>query len=312
MLDEKLMTDITFGEWKGGDGAKRERRLSYIKPLNNSMGPKQTKCNITEQVQVQDFNSSCVALTTTTTPDVPSGSSFQVMTKFCMMWAGGPTTRVLITCTIEWSKSSWIKGAIEKGVNEGQASSSKDLLAELRKKLEGGTVGGKRKINGKKKGGKRKKEELKDTERLPDLRKGRGGIFGKVQEAAESTGDVLGPVVKPLFSSTCLISILLLMVFYALIRVERTMSKLSARSTIDRAESAIDLGFGHVEQNALWDWIDTRVGSISKEERDGRLIWNNLANEGVLDGGLGDVEEAIRTTEGKLKALKAAVEKRKA
>ena len=312
MLDEKLMTDITFGEWKGGDGAKRERRLSYIKPLNNSMGPKQTKCNITEQVQVQDFNSSCVALTTTTTPDVPSGSSFQVMTKFCMMWAGGPSTRVLITCTIEWSKSSWIKGAIEKGVNEGSVSSSKDLLAELRKKLEGGTVGGKRKINGKKKGGKRKKEELKDTERPPDVKKSRGGIFGRVQEAAESTGDVLGPVVKPLFSSTCIISILLLMVFYALIRVERTMSKLSARPITDRKESAVDLGFGHAEQSALWDWIDTRVGSISKEERDGRLIWNKLANDGVSEGGLGDVEEAIRTTEGKLKALKAAVEKRKA
>ena len=276
------------------------------------MGPKQTKCNITEQVQVQDFNSSCVALTTTTTPDVPSGSSFQVMTKFCMMWAGGSTTRVLITCTIEWSKSSWIKGAIEKGANEGQVSFSKDLIAELRKKLEGGTTGGKRKTNGKKKGGKRKKEELKDAETPPDEKKGRSGIFGRIQEAAESTGDVVGPVVKPLFSSTSLISVLLLMVFYALIRVERTMSKLSARSTTDRTASAAELGFGHIEQSALWDWIDTRVGSISKEERDGRLIWNKLAKDGISNGGLDDVEEAIRTTEGKLKALKAAVEKRRA
>ena len=276
------------------------------------MGPKQTKCNITEQVQVQDFNSSCVALTTTTTPDVPSGSSFQVMTKFCMMWAGGSTSRVLITCTIEWSKSSWIKGAIEKGANEGQISFSKDLIAELRKKLEGGITGGKRKTNGKKKGGKRKKEEMKDAETPPDEKKGRSGIFGRIQEAAESTGDVVGPVVKPLFSSTCLISVLLLMVFYALIRVERTMSKLSARSTMDRTASAAELGFGHIEQSALWDWIDTRVGSISKEERDGRLIWNNLASDGISNGGLDDVEESIRTTEGKLKALKAAVEKRKA
>src|SRR5271169_5280225 len=143
MLDEKLMTDITFGEWKGRDGAKRARRLSYIKPLNNSIGPKQTKCNIIEQVLVQDFNSACVALTTTTTPDVPSGSSFQVMTKFCMMWAGGSTTRILITWTVEWSKSSWIKGAIEKGVNEGQVSFTKDLLNKLRKKLERGAPGSK-------------------------------------------------------------------------------------------------------------------------------------------------------------------------
>ena len=120
--DFSVTTDITLGDWKNGSAVKRGRQVNYIKPLNNSMGPKQTKCNITEQIHVQDFNSACVALTITTTPDVPSGSSFQVMTKYCMTWAGGPATRVLITFAIEWSKSSWLKGAIEKGVNEGQIS----------------------------------------------------------------------------------------------------------------------------------------------------------------------------------------------
>src|SRR5208282_516429 len=101
----KLTVDINVGDWKSGDAVKRERQVSYIKPLNNPMGPKQTKCNIHEKVIAQDFSSSCVALTTTTTPDVPSGSSFQVMTRCCMMWAGGPTTRIIISFTIEWSKS---------------------------------------------------------------------------------------------------------------------------------------------------------------------------------------------------------------
>ena len=275
------------------------------------MGPKQTKCNITEQVQVQDFNSSCVALITTTTPDVPSGSSFQVMTKYCMTWAGGPTTRVLITCTIEWSKSSWIKGAIEKGVNEGQVSFVKDLLSELRKKLERGVPGSKRKIGGKK-SGKRKREEHKDEERETETKKERAGILGKVREAAESVGDIVGPMVKPLMSSTWIISVLLFMVFYALIRVERTMSKISAGTLrTPRTESTAQLNFGRADQNVLWDWIDTRIGSVSKEERDGRLIWNNLANDGMTEQGLEELEDAIRTTEGKLRALKAVVEKRK-
>ena len=276
------------------------------------MGPKQTKCNITEQVQVQDFNSSCVCLTTTTTPDVPSGSSFQVMTRFCFMWAGGPTTRVLITCTIEWSKSSWIKGAIEKGANEGQISFSKDLIAELRRKLEGGGVM-KRKSNGKKKSSKRKREEYKDDEGVVEVKKDRAGILGKVTEAAGNVGDIVGPVVKPLLTSTCIISVLLLLVFYALVRVERTMSKFSVRTfNTARHDSAAELSFERAEQDVLWDWIDTRIGSVSKEERDGQLIWNNLANNGVREEGLDEVEDAIRTTEGKLKALKAAVEKRKA
>lgn len=309
----KLTIDITTSDWKSGEGAKRERQVSYIKLLNNPMGPKQTKCNITEQVQVQDFNSSCVALTTTTTPDVPSGSSFQVMTKFCMMWAGGPTTRVLVTCNIEWSKSSWIKGAIEKGVNEGQVSFTKDLLGELRKKLERGISGTKRKTSSKKKSGKRKREEHKDEEQQMEVKKERTGILGNVLEAAVSIGDVLGPLVKPLLSSTCLISVLLIMVLFALIRVERTMRKLSAGTLpATRTESAGQLKFGSAEQDVLWDWIDTRIRKVSKEERDGQLIWNNLADNGLSDGGLEDVEDAIRTTEGKLKALKAVVEKKKA
>jgi hypothetical protein len=308
----ELTLDVSIGDWKSSEGAKHERQLSYIKPLYNPMGPKQTKCNIIEQVQVQDFNSSCVALTTTTTPDVPSGSSFQVMTKCCMMWAGGPATRVVITCTIEWSKSSWIKGAIEKGVNEGQASFAKDLLSELRKKLEGGAPGSRRKTGEKKKSGKRKREEHKDDEQATETKKERAGILGKIYDAAENVGDVVGPMVKPLMSSTCIMSVLLVMVFYALIRVERTMSKLSSSNlSTSRTESTAQLKFGSPDQHLLWDWIDTRIGRVSKEERDGQLIWNNLASDGLMEQDLKEVEDAIRTTEGKLKALKAMVEKRK-
>jgi hypothetical protein len=301
------------GDWKSGDAVKRERQVSYIKPLNNSMGPKQTKCNIHEKVLAQDFNSSCVALTTTTTPDVPSGSSFQVMTRCCMMWAGGPTTRIIITFTIEWSKSSWIKGAIEKGVNEGQASSAKDLLDELRKKLEGGISGGKTKTSSKKKSGKRKREEYKDEEMGSEMKNERTGILEKVAEAAGNVGDVIGPLIKPLFSATWLISLLLLMVVFALIRVERVMSKISSGTfSATRMESTASMNFGSAEQKVLWDWIDTRIGIVSKKERDGLLIWNNLASDGLSEGELEEVEDAIRTTEGKLKALKAVVEKRKA
>src|SRR5579862_6379466 len=195
-----------MGDWKTAEGVKRERQVSYTKALNNSVGPKQTKCNITEQIQTEDFNSFCVALTTTMTPDVPSGSSFQVMTKYCMMWAGGTSTRVFITCTIEWSKSSWIKGAIEKGVNEGQLAFAKDLLSELRRKLEGSSPGSKRKPGEKKKSGKRKREEHKDDERATETKTERAGILGKVHEAAENVGDVVGPIVKPLISSTSITS----------------------------------------------------------------------------------------------------------
>jgi hypothetical protein len=305
-------TDITVGDWKSGDSVKRERQISYIKPLNNSMGPKQTKCIITEHVQSQDFNAFCVALTTTVTPDVPSGSSFQVMTKYCLTWAGGSATRVLITYNIEWSKSSWIKGAIEKGVSEGQTSSAKDLVAELRRKLAGGSVSAKRKPTGKKKSGKRKMEENRDEQPPAEQRPDRRGLIGTAQQMVESLGDVLGPLMKPLFSSTGLVSFLLILVFYALIQMERTVAKLSLTpQSLSPSNILRNEAHRPVDQEWLWDWIDARIGSVDKESRAGQVLWGNLMSADGTQGELAEVEEAIRTTEGKLVALKAAVEKRK-
>jgi len=288
--------------------------VSYVKALNNPVGPKQTKCIITEQIQKQDFQSSCVALTTTTTPDVPSGSSFQVMTKYCLMWAGGSSTRILITCTIEWSKSSWIKGAIEKGANEGGVSVATALVAELRKKLEKGASAGKQKSSGKKKSSKRKRgDENKPEESEREAKKERTGVLGKVLIPAQDIGDAVAPMVRPLLSPTGIIAVLLILVLFALIRVERTMRKLPTGAMSSKEPPRLNSKFGPDERNLLWDWIDSRIEQVSKQEIDGKLIWNNLA---MVDGmvgnqGLDEVQDAIRTTEGKLSALKGIVEKRK-
>jgi VAD1 Analog of StAR-related lipid transfer domain len=228
-----------------------------------------------------------------------------------MMWAGGPSTRILITCTIEWSKSSWIKGAIEKGANEGQVSFAKDLVSELRKKFDAGVVGGKRKSNGKKKAGKRKREEYKGDEGLDTVQKERTGVLGKVTDLTSTVGDTVGGMCKPLFTSTGVVTVLLLMVFCALIRVERTMNRISNGAPSTQHSPAEDLKVGYLEHDALWEWIDSRIGKANKEERDGQLIWNSLAKDGVGNKGLDEVEDAIRTTEGKLKALKGIVEKKK-
>ena len=301
--------DVALGDWKTGEGGKCERQVSYIKPLNNSMGPKQTKCNLTEQVQKQDFTAFCVALTTATTPDVPSGSSFQVMTKYCMMWAGGSSTRVLITCTIEWSKSSWIKGAIEKGANEGQVAFAKDLIAELRKKLESGaTIGSKKKATGKRKLEKIRREEEEDEEKALEEKKEPGGARRRVIDVIASVTETLTPILKPVSSWTSVLCVLLLMVFYALVRVEMTMRNMSQ---VRGPQATGHLSFGRGDERGLWEWIDTRIESVTKEALDGDSLRQNLGDHVLTDEGLEDVENAIRTTEGKLKALKALVKKRK-
>lgn len=86
------------------------RAYSYIKPLNSSLGPKQTKCISTETLDALDLEKAVSVTISTQTPDVPSGNVFSVKTKYCLTWAEGNTTRLHMNCAIEWTGKSWLKG----------------------------------------------------------------------------------------------------------------------------------------------------------------------------------------------------------
>lgn len=83
--------------------------MSYIKPLGGAIGPKQTKCLIAQEILHQDLEKYITVLTTTYTPDVPSGSSFSCKTLTCISWAGKGKVRVVVTVQVEFTKSSWLK-----------------------------------------------------------------------------------------------------------------------------------------------------------------------------------------------------------
>ena len=87
------------------------RNMSYIKPLNGSLGPKQTKCEIKDETVHSDFETYISTVTTTRTPDVPSGGVFAVKTRTCIMWAGPISSKVVVTTQVEWTGRSFIKGA---------------------------------------------------------------------------------------------------------------------------------------------------------------------------------------------------------
>ncbi|OAX35402.1 hypothetical protein K503DRAFT_868295 [Rhizopogon vinicolor AM-OR11-026] len=132
-IDQKLM-DVQISDWSPiGDNSKLlARNMSYIKPLNNSVGPRQTKCEIHDEALYCDFDDNIVMLTTTKTPDVPSGSVFSVKTKTCVMWASAISTRVIVTTQVEWTGRSFIKGLIEKSAIEGQKVYHSDLDKSMR------------------------------------------------------------------------------------------------------------------------------------------------------------------------------------
>lgn len=108
----RLRTDLQMSDWSpdAANNNMLSRSMSYIKPLAGGFGPKQTKCMLTDENLHVDFDDYVSTLTTTRTPDVPSGGSFSVKTRTCLTWAGGNVTKIYVTCTVEWTGRSMIKG----------------------------------------------------------------------------------------------------------------------------------------------------------------------------------------------------------
>ena len=113
LADEEKVLELSIpdkGEWVEGPDGKKTRSFSYIKPLGGGIGPKQTKCNITETLDNCDLEDNVIVTATTQTPDVPSGNMFMVKTRYCLTWADDGQTKLVTTCTVEWSGKSWLKG----------------------------------------------------------------------------------------------------------------------------------------------------------------------------------------------------------
>jgi hypothetical protein len=110
LTNEQKCLEFTMENPKPLTNENRVRTSSYIKPLGGSIGPKQTKCIVTENLDSMDLEKAVSVTMSTQTPDVPSGNVFTTKTKYCLMWAEGNSTRLIMNCTIEWSGKSWLKG----------------------------------------------------------------------------------------------------------------------------------------------------------------------------------------------------------
>ncbi|WFD26216.1 hypothetical protein MNAN1_001193 [Malassezia nana] len=138
-VDNQHLQDVEIGEWNSEDKTKEEaeaaRKVTYVKPLNASIGPKQTRCVITDEQLHIDFDKFCTTLSTTRTPDVPNGNSFVVLTRMCFTWAEGSRARLYVTCAVEWSGRSMIKGIIDKASIDGQKEYFRDLGQMMREHI---------------------------------------------------------------------------------------------------------------------------------------------------------------------------------
>ncbi|KAI3628853.1 hypothetical protein CBS14141_000556 [Malassezia furfur] len=138
LTENQHLTELKISNWENDEADKdvsAVRSVDYIKPLNGPIGPKQTHCKIKEEQLHIDFDDFCTTMTTTHTPDVPSGSSFYIKTRTCFMWAEHGRSRLLVTCAVEWTGRSMIKGIIDKASIEGQKQYYADLANAIRQHL---------------------------------------------------------------------------------------------------------------------------------------------------------------------------------
>lgn len=109
-----------------------EREFTYIKKLNNSIGPKQTKCQVSEKIGHKDLNAYTMTTQIVRSPDVPYGNSFSVHTRTFLSWGPSNTTNMKVVTNVVWTGKSLLKGTIEKGSIDGQRSGTNTVISELR------------------------------------------------------------------------------------------------------------------------------------------------------------------------------------
>ncbi|PGH32850.1 hypothetical protein GX50_04327 [[Emmonsia] crescens] len=346
LVDYQKVSDLQFEDDKKGLSMdNKTRSYSYIKPLNAPIGPKQTKCISTENLDVLDMEKAVLVTLTTQTPDVPSGNIFCVKTKYLFTWAENNATRLYMTCTIEWSGKSWLRGPIEKGANDGQLAFGNDLVKALRVGVAPRSRSTPPKGAGKGAKGKRKGPSTAELE----VRAGAQVTSELGKQQAENWGMLeplrgpLGPIVsifKPFWSGNVaagVIAIVLVLVWFRSPPPSRLGPSGVGSPLLSIPERIIAYEeLWQREETELWNWLEERVGmdglaypvvdpfpssdksdkaDNSRTERQRRK--QQLKSEKELEGRLRhekmterEMEDAIRVTQQRLNMLKVVMERK--
>ncbi|PSS02265.1 hypothetical protein BD289DRAFT_359848, partial [Coniella lustricola] len=322
-VDQKCR-ELQMEDKKGLSQDNKTRSYSYIKPLNASIGPKQTKCIITENMENVDLEKAVNVLVTTQNPDVPSGSLFSVKTKYCLSWAENNATRVQISCVVEWTGKSWLKGPIENGAYDGQGQYCKDLFVALKasvaKRSPASTngAGGKTRKRGKK--GKAAAAANVSSDAEDSIKHNTKQDWGML----EPLHGVLGPVVdigKPLMTGNVVYGLLvglLVAAWFGFGFTNKPVARpygagLGMYGYPDRLAAYEEMW--RREESELWEWLEERVGMdrlhSGEQKPRNKVVEARTVEERLQEDRMDEreIKEAIRITEEKLRVLKSVVEK---
>ncbi|KAF2763581.1 hypothetical protein EJ05DRAFT_418131, partial [Pseudovirgaria hyperparasitica] len=322
LIEDQKSRDLQMDDDKKGLGEDRKTfGYSFIKPLGGSIGPKQTKCIINQTLEQYDLEKVVTVDCSTQNPDVPSGNSFLVKTRYCLMWGPANATRLIMTCTIEWSAKSWLKGPIEKGTNDGQTQYAKDLVAALRAAVTAkapGRAGPRGKIKG------RKRERNFDSTDNAGPGTNDNALDRLVQTRSswgpfEPLHGILSPVldiVGTLTNGPVLLMFITGLVLWMWFRQPST--GLGVRSVSHAHRIAAYEEMWQKEESELWTWLEERVAmDRAAAFVDGSTIRNkqrifNVQTQ-LVDEHMSELQmnEAIKVTQERLDTLRLAVSEQK-
>ncbi|KAK5128029.1 hypothetical protein LTR85_005146 [Meristemomyces frigidus] len=323
LVEDQKSRELNLAEDKFGlDNDHKTMTFDYIKPLNAPVGPRQTKCITTNTLTAFDLEKAVSIDCSTQTPDVPSGSVFTTKTKYCLMWGPDNSTRMVASCTIEWTGKSWLKGPIEKGANDGQIEYVKAIIIALK-----AAVTTKPPVKGVARKGKRKgkKEvfdvEVANAERTTSVAPDQKPMTWGPLEPLHQILDIVGSMVRPFITSQVIIAVLFTLLLYNWVTGLRagTGVGLSGFSSPQRLAAYEEMW--RRDESELWDWLEDRVGldhlyapSLNKDQQDRQTTLNARTMAKKLDAErMSDrqMDDAIRVTEERLGALKDAVSRKK-
>ncbi|GKT61956.1 GRAM domain-containing protein [Colletotrichum tofieldiae] len=321
---EARCTELQMEDKKGLTLENKSRYFTYIKPLNGAIGPKQTKCLVTETLDHLDFEKAINCSVTTQTPDVPNGNIFSVKTKYCLSWAENNSTRVQSNCTIEWTGKSWLKGPIEKGANDGQTQHCKDLFASLKSAVSSKARTGGAGVGSGPKGKKKSKKSkaagsTTDAEDEPvrprNIPKKDWGPLEPVRSILEPIVDIAKPLMTGNMMYGLLVGLLVATWFGFGLPGRQASGDMRMYGYPDRLAAYDEMW--RREESELWEWLEERVGLERLHEGNlptrKRAVEPSTVEERVREDRMNEreIEEAIKVTEEKLKVLKGVIGKKK-
>ncbi|PVI06310.1 hypothetical protein DM02DRAFT_609876 [Periconia macrospinosa] len=313
--DQKSMDLQMEDDGKGLGEGNKTFSFSYIKPLGGSIGPKQTKCNITSNLEQYDLNKAVTILQTTQTPDVPSGNIFVTKTRYCLMWGPNNSTRLIMTFTVEWSGKSWLRAPIEKGANDGQLTYATSLSTALRNAVA--AKGSIPKLPGKTGKGKKRSKANIVAQDAPAPAASATSTAAKESSwgPLDPLRSLLGPVADVIDLIITKQNIILLLagilIYTWFFPWSHTAISSGYMNTAQRQVAYEEL-WRH-EEAELWNWLEERVAMdrVHSSVAGGRVAHGQQVQEKLVAESMRErqIDDAIRTTEERLIALKHAVKR---